>query len=123
MLFESDPIIRQIKALGQMVAALAGASGAVPEGEDIEQALADAYLGLLGLDVPFADSLEVEGLLAMLRDDGQRRSLAELLIAHGDMLAARGDDGAARRRWNRAREVLAVTPDEALARELAARET
>lgn len=122
MLFERDPILRQIKQLADMVAAIAGASSAVPEGEDMEQALADAYLGLLGLDVPFADSLEVDALLGMLHDEGQRRALVELLLAHGDMLAARGDEGGARRRWERARQVLLVSPDAELAKELADRE-
>lgn len=122
MLFESDPILRQIKQLGQMVQALRGASGAVPEEEDVEQSLADAYLALLGLDIPFADSLGVDALLRMLHLEEQRRALAELLIAHGDVLASRGDAAGAAVRWARAREVLAVEPDDELVREVTARE-
>ncbi len=122
MLFESDPILRTIKQIAQMVAALAGASGDVPDDLEVDDALGDAYLGLLGLDRAFAESLTPDGLLRMLHDPAQREALVELLLAHGDLLAHRGDAAGASRQWARARAVVAQLDAPALAAELEARD-
>lgn len=110
MLFESDPIIRQIKQLADFAAAMAGASGSV-NGDDLEAQIQEAYLGLLGIDADFADSLGPEALLRMMHDDHQREALVRLLLAHGDLQASRGDDAGARRRWLRAEAMLDALED------------
>ncbi|MGE0790714.1 MAG: hypothetical protein AB7S26_33885 [Sandaracinaceae bacterium] len=115
MLFEEDPLVRQIKQLARMLAALAGASGDMltPSAED---ELEGAYLALLGLDARFASELAVPALVRMLHDPQHRALLPELLDAHAAILERRGDALAAQRMRSRAEEasglVGADAPDD-----------
>ena len=100
MLFD-DYVLRQVKKIAELVAAVAASSrGATVEG--LDEQIAEAYRSLVGLDGDLVDTLGATTLVRAVGDRDTTRALIELVVAHGDRCAIRGDVEGARRRWRKA---------------------
>jgi hypothetical protein len=117
-----DYVMRQIKKIGELAAALAaGLSGRTYESAEAE--LDEAYRALLGMERALADRMSAESLARLLGDPDQTRALALLMKAHGDLCASRGELDAAARLFAKGLGLLAFAEDAELSGELEARLT
>ena len=107
MLFD-DFMMRQIRKIADLVAAIAASSSGLDLG-DIEERIAEAYRSL-GLDRSMVFTFDGASLARMAGDPEAGRALVDLMVAHAQAREVAGDLPAATALLRRAGEALGQLP-------------
>jgi hypothetical protein len=88
--FEDDFVLRMVRKLAQMVAAVLGAAAAGKH-EEAEQALEEGYQAALGPHRPMLDLLDGASLASLLEGPEHVRALGQLCEAESQLRSQQGN--------------------------------